>query len=149
AHLPLVGHIPHDVSIAEAIAAGQRTFEHFKGYYLDASLTLTTEDYVAVTKSGDVWNCPTFYTRRGGYTNDEIRSLSTTEEMRYVSPRELKRWIAAGESEGAEASRKIFAMSKAIFAKLLPAGARFLAGTDSGVYPNTVPGFALVEELTI
>jgi hypothetical protein len=57
--------------------------------------------------------------------------------------------LAAGEDENAKNQRKIWGLSREIFRKLLAGGARFLAGTDSGVYANTVPGFALREELAL
>jgi hypothetical protein len=147
AGMQVVGHIPHDISIARAVALGQRTFEHFKGYYLDATLTLTSEDYREATAGALVWNCPTFYTRRVGLGTAELAALRTREEMRYVSRREFEQWLRDSTEEGAEARHTIFELSKKIFGELLRLPARFVAGTDSGSYSNTVPGFALIEEL--
>jgi len=148
-HIRVVGHIPHDILVAEAVAGGQRTFEHFKGYFLDATLELSTEDWVAATKDADVWNCPTLYVRRNAYAAEEVRALERSDEARYVSTRDLRSRVAASTPEGDAGPRKVFEMSKEIFRKLIPIGARFLAGTDSGSYRNTVPGFALLEELSL
>jgi DNA-binding GntR family transcriptional regulator/imidazolonepropionase-like amidohydrolase len=149
--LDVVGHIPHDTTIARAIACGQRTFEHFKSYINDRNLTLTGEDYVAVTRGAEVWNTPTFYNYRGQLRGDEARRLVTTApEMRYVAARERARWLALADESPQPIQQNVLPLSERIFRDLLPIGARFLAGTDSGGgYPYHVPGFSLHEELRI
>ncbi|HSR97268.1 MAG TPA: amidohydrolase family protein, partial [Kofleriaceae bacterium] len=150
-HLDVVGHIPHDTSVARAITCGQRTFEHFKGYINDRNLTLTGEDYVAVTRGAEVWNTPTFYNYRGQLRGDEARRLMTTApEMRYVSGRDRARWLALADQPPQPVQQNVLPMSEKIFHDLLAIHARFLAGTDSGGgYPYHVPGFSLHEELRI
>jgi imidazolonepropionase-like amidohydrolase len=148
--LDVVGHIPHDIPIARAIACGQRTLEHFKGYINDHSLTLTTEDYVAVTRGAEVWNTPTFYNYRGQLRGDEARTLLNLPEMRYVSARDRARWRALAAEPANPVQQRVLPMSEKIFRDLLAIHARFLAGTDSGGgYPYHVPGFSLHEELRI
>ena len=63
-NIDVVGHIPHGIKVADAIKLGQKTMEHFKGYILDAGLTISHEDYVSATKGADIWLCPTFSTYR-------------------------------------------------------------------------------------
>lgn len=147
----VVGHIPHTVTVAEAIQGGQLTLEHFKGYILDRNLTLTSEDYVAATRGTAAWNCPTFYNYRGGLKGEEAKRLiETAEEMRYVPVRTRRRWLQRAETYTGDGEEKVFTLSQQIFRDLLPTGARFLAGTDSGGgYSNMVPGFALHEELRL
>ncbi len=147
----VVGHIPHGITVAEAIQGGQLTLEHFKGYILDRGLTITSEDYVAATRGAEVWNCPTFYNYRGGLKGDEAKRLvQTAEEMRYIPARTRRRWLERADTYTGDSEEKVFTLSKKIFADLLPIHARFLAGTDSGGgYANMVPGFALHEELRI
>lgn len=149
--LDVVGHIPHDTTIARAIACGQRTFEHFKSYINDRNLTLTTEDYVAATRGAEVWNTPTFYNYRGQLRGDAARELVTTApEMRYVPARVRARWLAKAAEPPQPVQQNVLPMSEQIFRNLLPIHARFLAGTDSGGgYPYHVPGFSLHEELRI
>jgi len=150
--MDVVGHIPHDISLAKALELGQRTFEHFKGYYLDRTLELTGEDYVALTKGAEVWNCPTFYTYRIGLRGDDARKLRQTEEAKYLSSGERALWLKGAEDKENDGSRyrQGFELSKKIFRDLLAVGAKFVAGTDSGGgYPMMVPGFALHEELRI
>jgi hypothetical protein len=148
--LDVVGHIPHDITVARAIACGQRTFEHFKGYIRDQTLTLTDEDFVAATRPATVWNTPTFYNYRTHVRGDEARRLLALPEMRFIAPRVKQRWRALADEPPREVQQRVLPLSKQIFAALRPIGARFLAGTDSGGgYPFHVPGFSLHEELRI
>jgi len=149
--LDLVGHIPQSVTIAQAVAAGQRTFEHLKGYILDRTLTLSTEDYVAATRGALVWNCPTLYTYVAQLRGQEARPrILTGPEMEYVSPRVRQRWLAIAEEPADPVQQGVFPLSLQVMRDLLPIHARFLAGTDSGGgYPLMVPGFALHEEVRL
>jgi imidazolonepropionase-like amidohydrolase len=150
--LDVVGHIPHDITVARAIACGQRTFEHFKGYIRDQTLTLTEEDFVAATRPAatTVWNTPTFYNHRTHARGDAARRLLALPEMRFVAPRDKRRWAALADEPSREVQLRVLPLSKQIFTALRPIGARFLAGTDSGGgYPYHVPGFSLHEELRI
>jgi imidazolonepropionase-like amidohydrolase len=151
--IDVVGHIPHDITVAEAIRLGQRTLEHFKGYILDQGLTISGEDWVSATKGADVWLCPTFYTYRATERGEEALKILRLPEMRYVSWRDRFAWRQLGETpvdQGIAQQQNILPMSQEIFRRLLPIGPRFIAGTDSGGgYPFMVPGFALHEELRI
>jgi DNA-binding GntR family transcriptional regulator len=148
--LDVVGHIPHDIPIAHALACGQRTFEHFKGYINDHDLTLTSEDYVGVTRGATVWNTPTFYMYRAHVRGDAARALLELPEMRYVPARDRARWRALANEPAKPVQLNVLPLSVKIFKDLIGIHARFLAGTDSGGgYPYHVPGFSLHEELRI
>jgi imidazolonepropionase-like amidohydrolase len=151
--IDVVGHIPHGITVAEAIRLGQKTMEHFKGYILDQGLTISDEDFVAATKGADIWLCPTFYTYRATVRGDEARRILDLPEMRYASWRDRLEWRKLAEEPVdrlTEQQQRILPMSQEIFRKLAPIGARFIAGTDSGGgYPFMVLGFALHDELRI
>jgi DNA-binding GntR family transcriptional regulator/imidazolonepropionase-like amidohydrolase len=148
--LDVVGHIPHEITVREAITCGQRTFEHFKSYINDRNLTLTREDYVAATRGAEVWNTPTFYNHRTHARGDDARRLLALPEMQYVPARTRATWLALADIPEKPIQYEVFRLSKLIYQALRPIGARFLAGTDSGGgYPYHVPGFALHEELRI
>ncbi len=149
--LDLVGHIPQGVTVAQAVAAGQRTFEHMKGYILDRTLTLSTEDYVTATRGASVWNCPTLYTYVAQLRGQEARQrILTGPEMEYVSPRNRQRWLAIAEKPADPVQQRVFPLSLQVMRDLLPIQGRFLAGTDSGGgYPLMVPGFALHQEIRL
>ena len=149
--LDVVGHIPHDTSVADAIACGQRTFEHFKGYINDRNLQLTGEDYVAVTRGAEVWNTPTFHNYRTHLRGDEAKRFVREEPaMRYVAGRLRTAWIEQADEPVKPIQHEVLRLSKKIFTDLRPIGARFLTGTDSGGgYPYHIRGFALHEELRV
>jgi len=148
--IDVVGHIPHDISLAKAIQSGLRTFEHLKGYYSDRTLELTKEDYVSLTRGADVWNCPTLYTHRIGLRSDEVQRLLQTEEARYLSRDEREGWLTAVAEGGGDNHRKIRDQSLRILKELLPIQPKLLTGTDSGGgYPMMVRGFALQQELRL
>lgn len=151
--IDVVGHIPQGIKVADAIRLGQKTMEHFKGYILDEGLTISHEDYVSATKGADVWLCPTFSTYRNYLRGADVLRALDLPEMRYTSWRDRINW-KKGAAEPAtpqtEARQRILPMSEQIFKELLPVGARFIAGTDSGGGYALMPaGFILHEELRI
>jgi hypothetical protein len=146
-NIRVVGHVPVRASISMAIAGGHFTLEHFKGYYLDNNLTLSTEDWITPTKGADIWLCPTFYNRHPALTEAETRQLVASPLGNWVSPRLRTRWIERSKEPDAS-SAKVWALSQEIFAKLLPVTDRWIAGTDSGGgYRNMISGHALVDEV--
>lgn len=152
-NIDVVGHIPHGIKVADAIRLGQKTMEHFKGYILDSGLTISQEDYVAATKGADIWLCPTFSTYRDELRGPEVLKLLELPEMRYTSWRDRIRWKKRADepiTPQVEALERILPMSEQIFKQLIPIGARFIAGTDSGGgYAFMPSGFILHEELRI
>jgi imidazolonepropionase-like amidohydrolase len=146
--IDVVGHVPHGITVARAIACPMRTLEHFRGYILDAGLTLSTEDYVRATRGADVWNSPTFYNWRETARGDEARRLLALPEMRYVPARWRAQWSALADEKPDAAQQNVHGLEEKVFRDLLPLHPRFLAGTDSGSgYAYQVRGFALHEEL--
>jgi len=151
--IDVVGHIPQGIKVADAIRLGQKTMEHFKGYILDEGLTISHEDYVSATKGADVWLCPTFSTYRNYLRGTDVLSALDLPEMRYTSWRDRINWKKRAEEPSTpqtQARQRILPMSEQIFKELLPIGARFIAGTDSGGGYALMPaGFILHEELRI
>jgi imidazolonepropionase-like amidohydrolase len=146
--MDVVGHIPQEISVAHALACSMRTLEHFKGYILDAGLTLSNEDYVSATRGAEVWNTPTFYNWRDSARGDEARRLLALPEMRYVPARRRAEWSKLADEKPDAAQQNVHALEEKVFRALLPVHARFLAGTDSGSgYPYQVRGFSLHDEL--
>ncbi len=151
--IDVVGHIPHGIKVADAIRLGQKTIEHFKGYIFDSSLTISDEDYVTATKGADVWLCPTFSTYRQHLRGPQMLQALALPEMRYTSWRDRLEWQQRADepiTPLTQARQRILPMEEQIFKQLLPIGARFIAGTDSGGgYALMLPGFILHEELRI
>ena len=151
--IDVVGHIPHGIKVADAIRLGQKTMEHFKGYILDNRLVISDEDYVSATKGADIWLCPTFSTYRNALRGPEVNAALQLPEMRYTSWRDRAEWKERAQepiTPQIQAQQRILPMSEQIFKQLLPVGARFIAGTDSGGGYALMPaGFILHEELRI
>lgn len=150
--LDLVGHVPHDVLIADAVRAGQRTLEHMKGFYLDNRLVPSPEDWLSVMRAArDVYVCPTFYAARDSFRGAEALQLLDGPEMAFVPWRNRERWRQLAERPAdakLELQRNLLPMSIAMSRRLHAIGTPFLTGTDSGGgYAFHVPGFALHEEL--
>ncbi len=145
----MLGHVPHDITLAEALAQGHHTQEHFKGIISDSTLEMTDEDWLGLLDGKAAFLCPTLYTRRIGLTGAEALRLIDGEEMRYVPARDRADWrrLASGK-RGADSWVRVWEHSREIFRDLLETDVRWLAGTDSGGgYANMVSGFALHDEL--
>jgi imidazolonepropionase-like amidohydrolase len=149
-HVDVVGHIPHEITVAQAVECGQRTFEHFKSYIDDRTLTLSHEDYVAATRGAEVWNTPTFYNYRDHIRGDGARAVLARPEFLYVAARLRAAWLALSNESAKPIQLGVLPLEQKIFRDLMPIGAHFLAGTDSGGgYPYEVRGFALHDELAL
>ena len=155
-----MAHIPHGISVEQAVNVGIRTFEHFKGYLDDSKMKLTGEDYTEVISEHDYWNCPTFivFKTEALIGNEARNKLETDPSYNYISRFLKKMWI----NEIEERTKKIengfpnipkmhYELQKSIFHNLrYTGGYSFVAGTDfGGGYALCVPGFGLLDELDI
>jgi imidazolonepropionase-like amidohydrolase len=143
-HLDVVGHVPHDIPVAHAIASGQRTLEHLKGYVLDSTLEISTEDWLTPTRGADVWITPTLYCPvRTNLRGQAALDLLASDEMRYAPALIRGEWRALADQPVTGPQRELPARSAKVFDQLRAASARFLVGTDSGGgYDFMVTGFA-------
>lgn len=153
AGLDVVGHIPNEIKIAEAVRAGMRTNEHFKGYLFDETLEITTQDYLSATRGADLWHTPTFTTYHDHLRGAASLELVSKEDSLELVPRWLRqRWLEQAKQpvDRLTALRQsIYPKSRQIFLALWPITDKFIAGTDTGTYAMMVPGFALQEEVRI
>lgn len=153
AGVDVAGHIPNEIPIAAAIAAGFRTNEHFKGYIFDETLQITEQPYVEDTGGSELWNTPTFTTYHDHLRGDASRELVEREGSLELVPRWMRSmWHRQSEGEVdrlTELRQTIYPKSKEIFVNLTAVTDRFLAGTDTGTYAYLVPGYALQEEVRI
>lgn len=151
--LDVVGHIPNEILIADAIAAGMRTNEHFKGYLFDETLQITEQDYVEATAGSDLWNAPSFSNYHEHLRGEEALELVMEENSLRLTPRWLRNaWLAQAVKPVdplTELRQTIYPKSREIFLNLWPVTQKFFAGTDTGGYAFQVPGYALQEEVRI
>ena len=149
--IDVVGHIPHQVSVAQALDLGYRTAEHFKGYLDDRALTIATDNWREASLGAELWNTPTLQAHRAHLRGAAASAVINNSESAMMSPLDLIEWQRAAAEPVDEVTRiRLAARSKAdqIFRILLADGGRFLAGTDSGGgYPFMVYGRTLIREL--
>ena len=160
--IPAIGHIPHSITLSQAIAAGQIDIEHANQVALAMGTghnPLTPEqisDAVRQIVSAGVRVTPTlaslealFRSRTAWYSAQLAKP-----EMKYEDADTLSWWRsldAPGKADTEQAfatpqGRAIFEGFQALTKALASGGALLLAGTDTP-NPLMVPGFSLHEEL--
>lgn len=172
--IPFAGHVPAEVGVERALAAGIATIDHLDGYMqtlipanedptggFDAFFGLMLapqaddgkiEAIVAATRDAGTWNVPTeslFEHVVNGVPADEMKDR---KEMRYMPESTVERWVRSKQDvvddknySPAIASRAI-EIRHAILRQMNEAGTGLLLGSDSPQIFN-VPGFAIHREL--
>ena len=173
--LPFEGHVPDAVSAAEAVAAGQRTFEHLIGIF-EASSTdearyvagaekspgrfLATYDAareaaaVRLLAAHRVWQCPTLFWERGQWLVDSI-AWRADPDLAYAGRSWVaQRWPRAQASIGRTLDAeprpvraRFVAHELDLVRRLHAARVGFLAGTDAPAGVDVLPGISLHLEL--
>ena len=175
AGLPFEGHVPDAVRATEAVAAGQRTFEHLIGIFEASS---TTEDqYVAggekspgrwlatydparedaavqLLAAHRVWQCPTLFWERGQWLVDAIDWRADPDlgyaGRSWVSQRWPKAQLSIArtlDTESLPVREQFVAHELDLVRKLHAARVGFLAGTDAPAGVDVLPGISLHLEL--
>jgi imidazolonepropionase-like amidohydrolase len=172
--LPIVGHVPDKVRLAEVLAAGQKSVEHLMGIFEacsteedkfiagngDLKLLLSTQDkqrcdvLIRQLAQSQTWEVPTLAWQRGGTFLDQ-RDLKHDPLNKYVPAywREVtwKRFTAEMMPgllhDPLELRQKYFAANLQMVGALHRAGVPFLAGTDAAPGVYIMPGFSLHDEL--
>ena len=174
--LPLDGHVPDAMRATEAIAAGQRTFEHLIGIF-DASST-AEDGYVAGQEKSpgrllatysaaretaivrllaahpQVWQCPTLFWERGQWLVDSI-AWRQDPDLAYAGRSWVEqRWPKAQTSiartldtESLPVRARFVTHELNLVHKLHAAHVGFLAGTDTPAGVDLIPGASLHLEL--
>jgi imidazolonepropionase-like amidohydrolase len=172
--LPIVGHVPDKVRLAEVIAAGQKSVEHLMGIFEgcstqeekfiagagDLKLLLSTQDQqrcetlIRQLAQSQTWQVPTLAWQRGGTFLDQ-RDLKHDPLDKYVPAywREVT-WKRFTDEmmpgllhDPLELRKKYFAANLQITGAMHRAGVPFLAGTDAAPGVYIMPGFSLHDEL--
>ncbi len=173
--LPLAGHVPDAIRATEAVAAGQRTFEHLIGIFEASS---TAEDaYVAgrpkspasllatydparettinqLLATQHVWQCPTLFWERGQWLVDSI-AWRQDPALAYAGRSWVtQRWPKAQlsiarnlDTDPLPVRARFVTHELAMVRRLHAARVGFLAGTDMPAGVDLVPGISLHLEL--
>lgn len=173
--LPFEGHVPDAVSAAEAVAAGQRTFEHLIGVFeasstdealymaggekspgrLLATYNAAREDAaVQLLAAHQVWQCPTLFWERGQWLVDSI-AWRQDPDLAYAGHNWVaQRWPKAQASiaqtldaEPRPVRARFVTHELDLVRKLHAARVGFLAGTDAPAGVDVLPGVSLHLEL--
>ncbi|MEK7793468.1 MAG: amidohydrolase family protein, partial [Candidatus Hydrogenedentota bacterium] len=160
-HLALVGHAPPPtISILEAAAAGQASFEH----YIDSpGIKPLPDDHVAAIKQFVKFGThfvPTLVSGVGFRLtpDEEVRAaLADTEgtkdpRRKYVSAKLVHFWTQQMDMKAQEQVKPDYAgihrRNAALFLQMHDAGVRLMTGTDLGG-PLVYPGFGVHDELAL
>jgi imidazolonepropionase-like amidohydrolase len=172
--LPIVGHVPDKVRIAEVVEAGQKSIEHLMGIFEGCSkeedkfikgegslkLLLTTQDQqrcdslIKLLSQNQTWQVPTLAWQRGGTFLDQ-RDLKHQPLDKYVPAywRDVT-WRRFTEEMMSDLLRDPLELRQDYFARNLQmvgamhrAGVPFMAGTDTAPGVYIMPGFSLHDEL--
>ena len=172
AGIPFGGHVPDEVGLLGALAAGQVSIDHLDNY-VEALVPDEARDdgggllaagarvdegripeLVRATVDAGAWVVPTMVLWETAFFGDrpsaDIRAARP--EVRYMPPETVERWSEAVDTrlEGSdpEANRRVAELRRRILAALQAGGARIALGTDS---PQifSVPGFAMHHEMAL
>lgn len=172
--LPIVGHVPDKVRLAETVAAGQKSIEHLMGIFEgcsteedkfisgqgDLKLMLSTYDQprcdalIALLAKTQTWQVPTLAWQRGGTFLDQ-RDLKHQPLDKYVPSywrdvtwrRFTDEMMPDLLKDPLELRQEYFARNLQMVGAMHRAGVPFMAGTDTAPGVYIMPGFSLHDEL--
>ena len=168
AAIRFAGHVPLAVGLQRALQAKYWTIDHLDGYMeaLAGPAGRGSENFgvnlmsridesriaalAADTKTAGVGNVPTQILLENWYGPDSPDAMQRRPETQYVSPAELRQWVATKRDNMAAYSVQDLARFVTVRRKLIKAlqdaGAGLLLGSDSPQVWN-VPGFSIHREL--
>ena len=174
--MPFGGHVPDEVGLLHALAAGQVSIDHLDNYIqalvpaetpstappglagIGALMDVVDEGripaLVEATRAAGAWVVPTMVLWETAFFGDrsaaEVRALRP--EARYMPPETVQAWERAVDERLAGSdpatNRRVSALRRTILGALHDGGASILLGTDS---PQifSVPGFAMHHEMAL
>lgn len=168
------GHVPDAIRASEAVAAGQRTFEHLIGIFEasspDETTYLTSQKTVGMflqtydpareaaiiqlLAKKHIWQCPTLFWERGQWLVDAI-DYTKDPDLAYAAHTWVtKRWPAAQagilkslDTDPLPVREQFVTHELDIVRKLYAANVPFIAGTDTPAGVDLIPGISLHLEL--
>jgi imidazolonepropionase-like amidohydrolase len=168
------GHVPDGIRASEAVAAGQRTFEHLIGIFEASSpdedkylsgkkspgAFLKTYDkareaaIIQLLAKNGVWQCPTLFWERGqwlvdaiDYTTDPDIGFAARTWVTKLWPASQKSILKSLDTDPLPVRKEFVEHELDIVRKLHAAKVPFLAGTDTPAGVDVIPGVSLHLEL--
>jgi imidazolonepropionase-like amidohydrolase len=174
--IPFAGHVPEDVGVDAALAAGIASIDHLDGYmetlippHEDPSggvagffglflANVADEERIATvaesTAAAGVWNVPTETLFEHTANDIPAEQIANWPEMKYVRPSTLAQWVRSKRELLADpnfrpaTARRAIRIRRALILALHEAGAGLLLGSDAPQRFN-VPGFSIHRELLL
>ena len=168
ASIRFAGHVPLDVGLQRALQAKYWTIDHLDGYVEALAgpsgrgsenfgvnlMSRIDESRIAAlaadTKAAGVWNVPTQILLENWYGPESPDAMQRRPEMQYVSPAELRQWVATKRDNmshySAQDRARFISVRRRLIKALQDAGALLLLGSDAPQVWN-VPGFSIHREL--
>jgi imidazolonepropionase-like amidohydrolase len=147
------GHVPNDVPLRHALAAGQATVDHLDNYYATLTAGDSLPGLVATTRAAGTWVVPTLALWEVFLSDETVESLRQRPELAYVPDQWVTSWsTAVGNMRANPALRGAgpdeLAARRRILKALADGGVGILFGTDS---PQlfSVPGFSIHREMRL
>lgn len=171
--MPVAGHVPVEVGLSGALAAGQATIEHLDGYMqamlrggpetapdpgffgvglVDQVDTSRIPRLARETRQAGVWNVPTLSLIQNFMLPEDPVVTAMKPEMAYIPRDMLRGWIASKrgilDAPGYDPGKasEFVAVRAALVKALHDQGAGLLLGSDAPQVFN-VPGFSIHDEL--
>lgn len=154
--VPVAGHVPADVTPAEAAQAGQKSIEHLRDE-IDPLCTRAAPEPCArlagVFREHHTWQVPTLTVLHGKAFFDDP-ALATDPRLQRIPETLRNEWLADRQARLARGAAYLNqkraryadeAWTTGFFAR---EGVPLLAGTDAGL-PFSYPGFSLHDELAL
>ena len=168
------GHVPDGIRASEAVASGQRTFEHLIGIFEASSpdedkylsgkkspgMFLATFDakreaaIIQLLAKNHVWQCPTLFWERGqwlvdaiDYSKDPDLSFAAHTWVTKLWPASQKSIAKTLDTDPLPVRGKFVTHELDIIRKLNAAKVPLLAGTDTAAGVDVIPGISLHLEL--
>ena len=174
--IPFGGHVPDEVGLLHALAAGQVSIDHLDNYIqalvpdeqppvappglddIGALMAQVDEgripQLVQATRSARAWVVPTMVLWETAFYGDRSAAQIRAQrpEARYMPPETVDEWEQAVDAREAatdrDTNRRVSALRRTILKALRDGGAPIVLGTDSPQIFN-VPGFAMHNEMRL
>ena len=172
--MPFAGHVPSDVGVVGALAAGMASIDHLDGYlaalmppdsdesggyggFFDVLLAdQLMEERIAElatqTAASETWNVPTESLFEHRVSEVTVAELSSRPEMLYMPRATVQQWSQSKQRQESErgfnpdVAKRAIELRRILIKNLHAAGAGLLLGSDAPQVFN-VPGFSLHHEL--
>lgn len=159
-NLPVVGHVPDQVTILEAINVGQNSIEHLTGYFEWKNNQVeiaANNSNIEITGQSGTWNCPTIFNHYLNGSRTGAANVIAYAETSGLLPGSLKEmWKKRSQSASKDVRDIVdrygasnFDALKGIVLDLYSSKAKIIAGTDAGNLPFLIPGYSLHQELKL